>query len=83
MDVTPVVTTSGGDSLLLEIKGKDVDSSSELKHDHDFTQKSVTFESELKLPHKSKYYDKPFAVGSIVMTMNGPTRILGICEDGE
>ena len=83
MDVTPEIKTSGGDSTLDESEGKEVDSSLELKKEHDFTQRSISFEPELKLKHRSKFYDKPFVVGSIVMTMNGPTRILGIYADGD
>ncbi len=62
--------------------GNDTATSPELKTKYNFTQKSLAFESELKLPRRSKYYDKPFALGSIVMTMNGRTQILGVYADG-
>jgi hypothetical protein len=78
MEVTPEIKTSGGDS-----SGKDDRDPSENEAKHDFTHKSIVFEPEHKLPHRSKYYDKPFALGSIVMTMNGPTRILGVYPDGD
>ena len=38
---------------------------------------------EHKQKHRSKYYDKSFEKGSIVMSLGGPTRILGIYDDGD
>jgi hypothetical protein len=38
---------------------------------------------EHKQKHRSKYYDKPFEKGSVVMSLGGPTRILGIYDDGD
>ena len=57
MDVTPEIKTSVGDS-----SENDPVTSPELETKHDFTQKSLVFEPELKLPRSSKYYEKPLRV---------------------